>query len=98
MIQNDPGQSGAAPGRGRVEIVRRGERSVVTRAVATSPLRLLTPRNHGRGAWVYTATYGGGLVDGDAIQLDISVGAGRGGDAVDAGSDEGLPFHPRDEQ
>ena len=74
MIQSDPGQSGAAPGRGRVEIVRRGERSVVTRAVATSPLRLLTPRNHGRGAWVYTATYGGGLVDGDAIQLDISVG------------------------
>ncbi len=55
--------------------MRHGERSVVTRAVATSPLRLLTPRNHGRGAWIYTATYGGGLVGGDAIHLDISVGA-----------------------
>jgi len=74
LVETYPGQSGTAPGRGRVEIVRRGERSVVTRAVATSPLHLLTPRNHGRGAWVYTATYGGGLVDGDAIQLDISVG------------------------
>jgi urease accessory protein len=49
---------------------------VVTRALATSPLRLLTPRNHGRGAWIYTATYGGGLVGGDAIRLDVAVGSG----------------------
>lgn len=49
---------------------------MVTRAFATSPLRLLTPRNHGRGAWIYTATYGGGLLGGDAIQLDVSVESG----------------------
>ena len=30
----------------------------------TSPLRLLTPRNHGAAAWLARA-YGGGLVDGD---------------------------------
>ena len=55
-------------------MIRRGERSTVTRAVAVSPLRLLTPRNHGCGAWIYAATYGGGLVDGDAVRLAVAVG------------------------
>lgn len=63
-------------GHGRVEVVRRGPRSVVTRAAAASPLRLLTPRNHGQAAWIYAATYGGGLVGGDAVRLDVAVGAG----------------------
>jgi urease accessory protein len=49
---------------------------VVSRAYATSPLRLLTPRNHGHAAWVYTSSYGGGLVDGDRIAMQIEVGAG----------------------
>jgi urease accessory protein len=49
---------------------------VVTRALATSPLRLLTPRNHGRAAWIYTATYGGGLLGGDAIRLDVAIDSG----------------------
>jgi urease accessory protein len=48
----------------------------VCRALATSPLRLLTPANHGRAAWIYTSTYGGGLVDGDAMSLHVSVGSG----------------------
>lgn len=43
-------------------------------ARASSPLRLLTPANHGHAAWVYTSTYGGGLVDGDDIALDVHVG------------------------
>jgi urease accessory protein len=65
---------GRPPGGAVLHVVRRGERSVVSRACAASPLRLLTPRNHGTAAWVYTATYGGGLVDGDALRLDIDVG------------------------
>ena len=64
------------PGQGRVDVIRRGARSVVTRAAATSPLRLLTPGNHGPAAWIYAATYGGGLVDGDALRMDLSIGAG----------------------
>ena len=63
-----------APGSGVLEVVRRGRQSIVTRAMATSPLRLLTPRNHGGGAWIYAGTYGGGLVDGDALRLEVSVG------------------------
>lgn len=50
-------------------------RSVIVRARAESPLKLLFPRNHGVAQWVFTATYGGGLVDGDAILLDVAVEA-----------------------
>ena len=49
---------------------------MVTRAFATSPLRLLTPANHGHAAWVYTSSYGGGLVDGDRVAIDVEVGPG----------------------
>lgn len=70
------GDAFAAPGRGRLAIARHAGRSVVTRAFATSPLRLLTPRNHGRAAWIYTSHYGGGLVDGDGVDLDVTIFSG----------------------
>jgi urease accessory protein len=35
---------------------------------------LLTPRNHGQAAWVFTSTFGGGLVGGDRIRLHVEVG------------------------
>ncbi len=49
---------------------------MLTRAIAASPLRILHPKNAGRAAWVYAATYGGGLLGGDAISLELSVGDG----------------------
>jgi urease accessory protein len=58
-------------GTGRLHFAAVGGRTVVSRALASSPLKLLTPRNGGHAAWVYTATYGGGLVDGDRISLAI---------------------------
>jgi urease accessory protein len=64
-------------GRGALYVIKsQGSRSVVARAFAASPLKFLTPRNHGHAAWVYTSTYGGGFVDGDTMQLDVEVGAG----------------------
>jgi urease accessory protein len=51
----------------------------VLRARATSPLKLLAPRNHGHAAWVVVASFGGGLVDGDALKLEVDVGAGAAG-------------------
>jgi urease accessory protein len=57
-------------------VARRESQSVVTRAFATSPLRLLTPANHGHAAWVYTSNYGGGLVDGDRVVIDVEVESG----------------------
>ena len=62
-------------GTGTLCIERRSDgKSIVTNAAASSPLRLLTPRNHGHAPWVYLATFGGGLVDGDAIALSVDIG------------------------
>ena len=63
-------------GYGRVAVVRVRGRSVVRSAYSTSPLRLLTPNNHGHGAWIYASNYGGGLVDGDAITIKTTVESG----------------------
>ena len=60
----------ARPGTGFLDVARVERRSVVRRAFATSPLRLLTPKNHGSAAWVYASSYGGGLLGGD--QADVA--------------------------
>ena len=65
-----------APGCGALRIARRGGSSVAERVCAASPLRLLTPRNHGDAAWVFTSSFGGGLVDGDRQMIDMEVGPG----------------------
>ena len=63
----------AGPGRGAVgvEVVR--GRSTVVRCQASNPLKLLTPRRRSKAAWIYTSTFGGGLVAGDEVKLDVSV-------------------------
>ena len=63
-------------GEGTLAVAHDGVRTVVTRVRATSPLRLLMPKNDGHAAWVYTSTFGGGLVGGDCIDLDVEVGPG----------------------
>jgi urease accessory protein len=65
-----------ASGLGVVSLERAGAKTVVARAFATSPLKLLLPNNHGPGAWVYVATLGGGLVGGDRIDLRLNVASG----------------------
>jgi urease accessory protein len=69
-----PGNAESPPA--RLLFQRVGDRTVVGRAYATSPLRILTPRNHGHAAWAYTSTLGGGLVDGDRIRLEVGLGEG----------------------
>jgi urease accessory protein len=64
----------ARPGTGFLDVARVERRSVVRRAFATSPLRLLTPKNHGSAAWVYASSYGGGLLGGDDLRLTVNVG------------------------
>lgn len=61
-------------GQGSIVFVRSGERTVLHTAKATSPLRLLLPKNHGNAAWVFLASLGGGLVEGDVVGLDVRVG------------------------
>jgi urease accessory protein len=65
----------AQPGRGSIAFFRCATRTVVGRALAASPLRILTPRNHGDGAWVFLSSFGGGLVDGDGLDVDIDAAA-----------------------
>ncbi len=66
----------ATAGTGRVAVALSRGRTVVTRAFAASPLKLLTPANHGHAAWVYSSTYGGGLVDGDRLSMHLTVAEG----------------------
>jgi urease accessory protein len=63
-------------GEGVLRVVRAGGRSVAAQVYATSPLRLLTPANHGHAAWIFTSSFGGGLVDGDRLAIRVSVDAG----------------------
>ncbi len=61
---------------GRLSFERAGAATAVRAAYAESPLKLLTPRNHGDAAWAYLGTLGGGLLDGDRIALEIALGRG----------------------
>jgi len=62
--------------RGDLAFRRSGTGTAVETAFAESPLRFLTPRNHGTAAWAYTSTLGGGLLGGDRLELQLSVGPG----------------------
>jgi urease accessory protein len=62
--------------RARVTVASGPRGSAVTRAYAESPLKWLTPGNSGNAAWVFAASYGGGLVGGDHLALDVRVDAG----------------------
>ncbi len=64
------------PGVGRLEVARVEGASAVVGCFAASPLQLLTPRPRGEAAWVVAASHGGGLVAGDAVALEVSVGPG----------------------
>lgn len=53
-------------------------KTVLTRASSRSPLRVLTPQNHGSFAWAYLSNMGGGMVDGDRVDLRLEIGPGAG--------------------
>jgi urease accessory protein len=67
---------GVGAGAGAVELRRVGDSTAVVRRLARSPLKLLTPRGPGAAAHVVTSTYGGGLLPGDDIRLDVDAGEG----------------------
>jgi urease accessory protein len=53
---------------------RSGSHTVLTQAFATSPAKLIESNRRGSTCWVYAATLGGGLVGGDAIELNAQIG------------------------
>jgi urease accessory protein len=58
-------------GQGVLEFTRADHRTVVTRALAHSPLRLFSTRSIGTAAHVVITSYGGGLLGGDALSLGV---------------------------
>ncbi len=50
--------------------------STVTSAVASNPMKLLTPVARGKSVWAYTSSFGGGLVAGDRTELRVEVNPG----------------------
>jgi urease accessory protein len=66
-------QAGLQRGQGRIEISRVEDRSVITRAAATNPLKLLTPSYGTFQSSVFACTYGGGLVANDRIDIQMNL-------------------------
>jgi urease accessory protein len=67
---------GFAEARGNIALQRVGKKTTAIGMFASSPLKLLSTRSSSDCAWIFTSTYGGGLVDGDSIRLDVAAGAG----------------------
>jgi urease accessory protein len=65
-----------AAGSARLTFARSGPHTVLTRAFATSPAKLISSNGRGTACWVYAATLGGGYVGGDEIDLRADVSAG----------------------
>jgi urease accessory protein len=63
-------------GEGNLRFVHVRGKTALETAYATSPMHLLTPKNHGDAAWVFVASLGGGLVDGDELRLRVHVERG----------------------
>ncbi|CAN6457290.1 unnamed protein product [Victoria cruziana] len=69
----------AAGGKNGVMVVERvGGRSTPTRCFSRYPLKLIVPSKAGLAdsdaVWVYTVSFGGGIVSGDCISLDVRIG------------------------
>src|SRR5262245_52023637 len=62
-----------AAGSAHLTFTRTGTHTVLTRAFAASPAKVITSNGRGSTCWVYTANFGGGLVGGDDIQLRAEV-------------------------
>ncbi|CAH1453949.1 unnamed protein product [Lactuca virosa] len=62
---------------GKLVVGRVGDKSTVTRCFSKYPLKFIIPTKAGRSetdaVWIYTLTYGGGIVSGDCISVDLTV-------------------------
>jgi urease accessory protein len=59
-----------------LRFARCGANTILERSYATNPLKLFTTRGVSSACWVYAATYGGGIVGGDAIRLNVETAQG----------------------
>jgi urease accessory protein len=67
----------SGPGHGTIKLSFDGSRCLFSELAAAYPLKLLAPRlDNARVAIVYILSYGGGLVGGDRVHLDVEVQTG----------------------
>ncbi|XP_065619801.1 urease accessory protein D isoform X2 [Quercus suber] len=63
---------------GKVVVEKVGEKSSVTRCFSKYPLKFISPRKVGPSktdaVWIYSLTYGGGVVSGDSISCEFTIG------------------------
>ncbi|MEM9252020.1 MAG: urease accessory protein UreD [Planctomycetota bacterium] len=83
-IEQDQSTSDArTAGVGRLTVEHVAGRSRVVAAYATNPLKLLTPTppmgDEPAPPRVFVSGYGGGLLSGDRVELDVSIGEGASG-------------------
>ncbi len=50
--------------------------SAAVHSFASAPLKLLVPRPRGPAVWAYAASFGGGLLAGDRLAVEVAVGPG----------------------
>ncbi|KAG2687972.1 hypothetical protein I3760_09G073800 [Carya illinoinensis] len=65
---------------GNVVVEKVGGRSTVTRCFSKYPLKFIIPNKVGPSktdaVWIYSLTYGGGIVSGDSISCELTIGEG----------------------
>eukprot|EP00257_Ricinus_communis_P023428 XP_015583412.1 urease accessory protein D isoform X2 [Ricinus communis] len=65
---------------GKVTVDKVGGKSTVTRCFSKYPLKFIIPTKVGPSktdaVWIYTLTYGGGIVSGDSISCEFIIGHG----------------------
>lgn len=64
-------------GGGRITLAVHGKKAVFEELSSAYPLKLLSPQVHEQGvAIVYVLSYGGGLIAGDRVELDVKLKEG----------------------
>jgi urease accessory protein len=77
LVASTPSRTRHGHGSGSVVARLEGGRTVLATVHATSPLRFIRPTFPGtRAGTVCLVTFGGGLIDGDVIEVDLQVEAG----------------------
>ncbi|PON68106.1 Urease accessory protein UreD [Trema orientale] len=65
---------------GKVAVEKVGGKSTVTRCYSKYPLKFIVPNKVGNSktdaVWIYSLTYGGGIVSGDSISCNVAIGDG----------------------
>ena len=74
VAHQDAVETEATTGSGRLHVGFVDGASSALAIEAHAPLKLLVPSPRGPVAWAYAATFGGGLVAGDRIHLEVIVG------------------------